>query len=102
MMNKIFIKIHESYRKVVALCDSEVIGRVFEEGKKQLDVRENFYNGREIDSDEAVELMKDLAMEDATFNIVGKNSVDAAIKAKLIRKEDYLEVQGIPFTLILV
>lgn len=96
------IKIHKAYRTVVAVCDSEIIGKKFEEGIKQLDVRENFYKGEDKSEPELIEMIKDLAMEDATFNIVGKNSVSCALKAGIISQEGIKTVQGIPLALVLL
>lgn len=97
-----FIKVHKAYREVVAICDSDILGKKFEEGIKQLDVRENFYKGEEKNQEEIIELMIDLAMEDATFNIAGKQSCDCALKAGIISKEGIKTVQGIPFALVLI
>ncbi|MBS3077135.1 DUF424 family protein [Candidatus Pacearchaeota archaeon] len=97
-----YLKIHESYRKVVALADADIIGKLFEEGKRQLDVRENFYKGESVGEEKAIDALKNLALDDATFNIVGKKSVNAALKAELITKEMIGKVQGIPFSLVLL
>ena len=43
-----YIKIHRSYRNVVAICDAEILGKKFEEGKRVLDVRESFYNNEKV------------------------------------------------------
>lgn len=96
------LKIHKSYRDVIALCDKELIGKQFEEDKFLLDIKESFYKGDEIAENEAIDLLEDYAREDATFNIVGKKSVEAAIKAGVINEESIKKVQGIPFVLILV
>jgi hypothetical protein len=96
------IKIHKSYRYVVAVCDSDLIGRKFQEGNKIIDVRESFYTGEEKSEQEILADMKFLAREDATFNIVGEKSVSLALKAGLITKEGIKKVQGIPFALILL
>lgn len=96
------IKIHESYRKVVALADSELIGKTFEEGKKQLSITENFYKGEEVEEERAIEMLKSLAVDDATFNIAGKNSIEAAIKAEIISEDSIGKVQDIPFALVLL
>ena len=93
---------HKSYRAVVAICDIELIGKKFEEGIKQLDVRENFYKGDEMSEDEATQIMQDQNKEDATFNIVGENSVNLAIKAGIIPKEASLKIQNIPYALKLL
>ncbi len=96
------IKIHKAYRDIVAVCDSELLGKSFEEGIKVLNIRENFYNGEEKTAKELVEIFKDLAMEDSTFNIVGENSVSCALKAGIISKQGIKKVQGIPFALVLL
>jgi uncharacterized protein len=95
------IKIHESYRKVVALADAELIGKRFEEGKRQLDVRENFYRGEVVDGEEVVKMLRSLALDDATFNIVGENSVNAALKSGVITSGNVAAVDGVPFALSL-
>jgi len=40
--------------------------------------------------------------EDSTFNIIGKKSVNAALKAGIITKDGIKKIQGIPFALILL
>lgn len=97
-----YLKIHESYRNVVAICDAELVGKKFEEGKRQLDCRENFYKGKKVTKEEAVKILQLQADNDSTFNIVGEKSIQAAIKAGIITKESVHKIQGIPFTLILV
>ncbi len=96
------IKIHRSYRNVIAIADSELVGKKFEEGKFQLDVRENFYKDNEVTKEELIKIIERHAMEDSTFNIVGEESIKAAIEAGLISKEAVRKIAGIPFTLTLV
>ena len=96
------VKIHKSYRDAVAVCDKEILGRRFEQGNKQLDVKESFFLGDEIEENSLVDLMKDLAKEDVTFNIVGSKSVKAALKAGIINNEGVKRIQGIPFALVLL
>ncbi len=97
-----FIKIHRSYRNVIAICDSDIIGKRFEEGKRQLDVRENFFNGEETTSEEILKRIKRQMVEDSTFNIVGQESVKLAVQAGLISKEHIAKIQGTPFALTLI
>lgn len=96
------IKIIRSYRDVVAVCDSELLGKRFEEGKFQLDIKESFYAGEKKTEKEIIEMMREMLTEDATFNIVGHKSIDAAIKAGIIDKSSIGKIQGIPFALILM
>ena len=99
-----FIKIHKSQniRPVVAICDSNIIGKKFEEGKRQLDLRENFYKGEETSKEKAVKLIQRQTVEDASFNIVGKESIATAIEAGIIQKEGVHKIKGIPFSLVLL
>lgn len=97
-----FIKVIKSYRDVVAVCDSSILGKKFEQGKFQLDVKESFYKGEQVSEEKAIEIMKKMAAEDATFNITGEKSVNAAIKAGVISKESIGKIQGIPFALVLL
>ena len=96
------IKIHKSYRTVVAVCDSDLIGKKFEEGIYQLELRENFYKDKEVGKDEVIKIMQFQAREDATFNIVGKESIAAAKEAGIISDRNVGKVEGIPFALTLL
>ncbi|MBU4308265.1 MAG: DUF424 family protein [Nanoarchaeota archaeon] len=96
-----FIKIHKTYRDVVAICDSELIGKKFEQDKFQLDIKESFYKGEEITPEKATELMQKLSEEDSTFNIVGESSVSTALKAGIISETSIKKIQNIPFAMIL-
>jgi hypothetical protein len=97
-----FVNIIKSYRNVIAICDKELIGKQFEEGKFQLDVKENFFKGKEVSEEEALEIMKNMKLEDSTFNIVGKKAVNTALKAEVITKEGIGKIADIPFALILM
>ena len=97
-----FVRIIKTYRDVVAVCDTEILGKKFEENNLQLDVKESFYKGEERNEEEAIRIMQRMAMEDATFNIVGEKSTEAAIKAGIISEDNIQMVQNIPFALKLI
>lgn len=98
----ISIKVHDSYRRVVAVADREIMGKKFFEGKRQLDVAERFYKGTEFTEEEAVKQLQRHFVEDATFNIVGPKSVKAALEAGVIDKNSTSTVAKIPFALKLI
>ena len=98
----VLIKIHETYRKIVAVCDKELVGKKFEQGKLQLDVNDHFYGGKELDDKEAIDFLKDELTEDACFNFVGKKSIELGAKAGVIDKNRVLIVQGVPHALALL
>ena len=99
-----FVKIHKSHnlRPVIAICDSELVGEKFEEGKRQLDIRENFYKGEEVNERKLLNIIKRQAIEDASFNIVGKESIKIALESGIISKEGVHKIKGIPFSLVLL
>ena len=95
-----FTKIHQSYKEVIAICDEDIIGKSFEEGKKQIFLRESFYKGKQMNKEEVLKLIHRYACEDATFNIVGKESIKTAIEACLITEESTIKIQEIPIVLV--
>jgi hypothetical protein len=96
------IKIHDSYRKIVAISDSDLIGKKFEEGIMQIDIKQNFFSGDEKTNEELIEILQDMQKEDATFNIVGQQSINCALKAGVIKSEGVFKIQGIPIALVLL
>ncbi len=96
------IKIHNSYREIIAICDSDLLNKKFQEGKRVLNVKEGFFGGEEVSQEKAVKMMEYYQKEDATFNIIGKESVESAIKAGIISKEGIMKVENIPFALVLM
>jgi len=96
------VKIHEAYRKIVALCDSELIGKTFTEGIRQIKITENFFKGEEKNKEEVIDILKDMEKEDATFNIVGKNSVECGLIARVISKDGIIMIDNVPVALILM
>ncbi len=100
-----FVNIIEAYRNVVAIADDNLIGKQFFEGKKQLDVKESFYKGgnsEPLSKDEVLDIILDMNREDATFNIVGEESVACAIEAGIITEESILTIDGIPYGMVLL
>ncbi|MEK6827085.1 MAG: DUF424 family protein [Nanoarchaeota archaeon] len=96
------IKIIRSQRDIVAVCDSELIGKKFEEGKLQIDVKESFFRGEEVDEQKAIDIMEKMIQDDATFYIVGEKSIKAALDAGVIAEEGIIKIQGIPVSLVLL
>ena len=66
------VKIHKTYRDVIAICDSDLVGKTFEEGDFELNAKENFYGGEEVDEKKLLEIINNMSIEDSTFNIIGQ------------------------------
>ena len=97
-----YFNIIKTYRDVIAICDAELLGKVFEQGDFQLDVKESFFKGEKVSEEKAIKIMQDMTEEDATFNIIGKKSVNAALKSGIISEDVIKKIQGIPFALKLL
>jgi uncharacterized protein len=97
-----FVNIISTCRDVVAICDSELLGKTFEQGNLQLEVKESFFKGKEVSKEELAEILHDMSVEDATFNIVGEESISLAIEEGLIHEEGVKTIQGVPFALVLM
>ncbi|UZE94030.1 MAG: DUF424 family protein [Candidatus Pacearchaeota archaeon] len=101
-MPKILVKIHQAYREVISICDSDLIGKRFEEGNMQLEVSEQFYKGEEMSKDKVIELLKEKSQENACFNFVGKQAIETGIKAEIVDEGRVIEIQGVPHAMALL
>ena len=101
-MGEILLKVHESYRWVVAVCDKDVFGRKLIDGKRVLDLSGRFFEGDCMSEDKAREEIVRCAREDATFNFVGEKSVAIAKKLGIVKNEGIVFIEGIPFALVLL
>jgi uncharacterized protein len=96
------VKVHDAYRRIVALCDTDLIGKTFSEDKRQIEVRESFFKDMEKSKDEMIKFLKEMEKEDATFNIVGKESVECALVARIISQEGIFTIDNVPVALVLM
>jgi hypothetical protein len=77
---------------LVAACDEGLLGKTFEEGELRLEVFESFYGGENVDARMLVEV---LAL--ATIgNLVGSETVGAAVEAGLVDPDCIIRVKGVP------
>ena len=79
-------------RLILAVCDNSLKGKKFEEGSKQLDLSTGFYDGEEMDSERLIELFKVAYV----INLVGKESIEFALKQGIIDEDKIIEISGVP------
>ncbi len=101
-MGEILINVHESYRWVVAICDKDVFGKKLVDGKRVLDISGEFFAGKKFELSEAKDEIVRCANEDATFNFVGEKSVELAKELGLVRGGGVVDIDGVPFALVLM
>ena len=91
--NKVYLKVYVGEKAiVVAVCDKEVLGKKYQEGKFVLDVASKFFGGNIVDIPYALTEIRKATMA----NLVGPHIVDAAIEAKIIHPDAVLRVQDVP------
>ncbi len=94
-----WVKIHKSSRAVIAICDSNLLGKKFEEGIRMLDISKSFFEGQQMSEGEVLDLMR-AESSSATFNIIGKESIQLALEAGIIEKSAIHKIKSIPFIII--
>jgi len=77
---------------ILAVCDSDIFGKLFSEGDTQLDLTSEFYKGEEKSDGEIADLMRNAHI----LNLVGEKSCALAVKEGLINDNDLKTVDGIP------
>jgi uncharacterized protein len=90
-----YVKKYEAQNEVVvAVCDKELIGKIFREGELVLDLEKysSFYVGELASEKEAIALMDSAT----SINLVGEKAVGLAIKKRLAKKGSEKRVQGVP------
>jgi len=89
----ISIKIYKQGKDLlVGACDEKLIGKKFTDGKFQIDVSKEFYDGERISS----QILKKY-LEDATIaNLVGKETIKCAVELGLVDPECVIKIKGVP------
>ncbi len=77
---------------VLAICDSEILGKTLREGKIVFHVKEEFYDGGRVGVEEALDMIQGSTI----VNMVGKHCVEKAIAKGLVHPEAVLKIEGIP------
>lgn len=85
----------EDGRLILAVCDSNLIGKKFEEGIAQLDLTGEFYKGEEMPAVEVADLMRNAF----SLNLIGLESVKTALDEELISPDQVRYVQKIPYAM---
>jgi len=82
---------------ILAISDSSIIGKTFEDDELTLTVSKEFYGGHKCNIRDALNLIKNATI----VNAVGKNIVELMIKKNLINKNAVLFISDIPHAQII-
>lgn len=73
---------------MVAVCDSELVGKLFREGSLKIEVKEEFYGTEEFEEKDVEEMLKKATIA----NITGKKAVELAIRIGIVDKDKILKI----------
>ncbi|MBW2977974.1 DUF424 family protein [Candidatus Woesearchaeota archaeon] len=85
-------------RMILAVCDSELIGKKFVEGDLQLDLSSDFYKGEDMEEERILELFKVVHI----VNLVGEKCVKLGIKAGIVDEDRVIKIKGIPHAEVVI
>ncbi len=90
---EVYVNLKKVGRNVLlAICDSEILGKTLREGKIVFQVKEEFYNGGRVTLEEALDMIENSTI----VNLVGRNCVEKAIKKGYVHPEAVLKIEGVP------
>lgn len=76
---------------LIAACDEELLGKTFEDGKFQIEVKKAFYDGQRITAEE----LKKYLIQATIANLVGKETVECAIEAGIIERDCVIKIKNV-------
>ena len=88
-----WVKLHSGGRDIIlAVCDEELIGRTFSEGKLQITLYESFYKGVLVDEKGLEEHIRSATI----LNLVGERCIEKAVEMGWVDKDNILKIEGVP------
>jgi hypothetical protein len=92
-MTEVFLKVFKDPKcTLVAVCDSDLLGETFREGKLKLEVRSDFYGGVPTSVVDALAAIDTAGI----VNLVGETIVQAAVRQSLVDPSAILHIDGVP------
>ncbi|MBS3144802.1 DUF424 family protein [Candidatus Woesearchaeota archaeon] len=88
-----YFKVHKGqHSDVLAVCDENILGKTFEEGKYCITISEHFYKGQKGTALTITPLLRDIP----NVNLIGKEAVALGLKVEIITKENIIVIAGVP------
>lgn len=95
-----FHKIHECDGKTIcSICDSEILGKFFEENERVLDVDADFFGGEKSGLKDIKKIAKHIR-EAHTSNIIGNRIVAELMEIGALKTGSVKEICGIKYTMV--
>ncbi len=93
MHEEIALKVYNTRNEVmVAACDSDLLGKTFEEGDYLLQVAPEFYEDVKVNKETFLSHLGQATI----INLVGKTVIDYAIEAGIVDEDGVIKISGVP------
>ena len=76
---------------LLAVCDTDILGKTFKKDGIVFEIKEEFYNGYKTNIDEALKLIE----QSTIVNLCGRNIVKKAIERGYVHPEAIFEICGV-------
>tara|TARA_Y100000031_G_C8136747_1_gene345621 strand:- start:493 stop:792 length:300 start_codon:yes stop_codon:yes gene_type:complete len=97
-MNFIVCAKQGPHANILVVTDADLIGKVIEEGKLQLDLTKKFYQGEEKTKDK----VKVMLSTCSHLHLTGKGAVAIGVEMELVNSDKILYVNGVPHAQVIV
>jgi len=84
-------------KRLLSICDSEILGKTLRDGKIVFRVSEEFYKGEEVEIEEAIAMIENSTI----VNMIGVRVVKRAVERGYVHPEAILKIEGIPHAQII-
>ena len=88
----------QGVQRLLAACDEDLLGDVYQEGKFRLEVRTAFYDGMRVEE----EALGAMLGQCTVANLVGPRTVAVATRLGFIEEANVMKVDGVPHAQLLV
>ncbi|MEM1582310.1 MAG: DUF424 family protein [Candidatus Bathyarchaeia archaeon] len=89
---EVYVKITKWGRHtLLAICDTDILGKTFRKNGIVFEVKEEFYNGYKADIEEALSLIE----RSTIVNLCGRNVVERAVERGYVHPEAIFEICGV-------
>ena len=89
---EVYVKVTKWGRHtLLAVCDTDILGKTFKKDGIVFEIKEEFYNGYKTNIDEALELIE----QSTIVNLCGRNIVKKAVEKGYVHPEAIFEICGV-------
>jgi hypothetical protein len=78
------------------ICDEDLLGKVLQKDKLQININKSYYGQRLVDKIEAENLMRSSSI----LNMVGKETIEMSIHLKIGSRQGVKVIEDVPFLIV--